>query len=127
MSFSRFAKPISLSIDLLTMLVRPTACLLAIVTLLSFPALRSHSYQTHLRSPVVRRLVVRHTAISPAPVIAKLQLAQHKRTPVLTVRVEPQALDQNREVEVPARASIVQVLHRIKLGSRGDRDSEPNL
>ncbi len=65
MVFIRIAKPVSFFSHLVAVSVRLGACLLAVAMLLSFPALRSHSFMTHFRSPEVRRSVVRHNPVSP--------------------------------------------------------------
>jgi hypothetical protein len=93
--------------------------------LLSLPAIRSHSFSTHFRSPEVRRSMARHTAVSPNHAEAKLQLAASEIEPVSAMPVQPQIPLRNRE-EV-ARASIIETLHRMKLGPRSEADLEPHL
>ncbi len=104
---------------------RVAACLLAVMMLLSLPMTRSHTFSTHFRSPEVRRSVARHTAVSPIHAEAKLQLAASEIEPVPAIQAQPQTPLRNRE-EV-ARASIIETLHRMKLGPPGEADSEPHL
>jgi len=127
MVFIRIAKPVSFFSHLVAVSVRLGVCLLAVAMLLSFPALRSHSFVIHFRSPEVRRSVAQHNPLSPMHGQAKLQLARSEIEPVLAIRAQPRPPEHSREAEVPARASIVETLHRLKLGPHRDADSEPHL
>ena len=88
MVFIRIAKPVSFFSHLVAVSVRLGACLLAVAMLLSFPALRSHSFVIHFRSPEVRRSVAQHNPLSPMHGQAKLQLARSEIEPVLAIRAK---------------------------------------
>jgi hypothetical protein len=122
---NRSADPPSFLSHRTTAVAHVAACLIAVVMLLSLPAIRSHSFSTHFRSPEVRRSMARHTSVSPIHAEAKLQLAASEIEPVIAIPAQPPIPLENRE-EV-ARASIIETLHRMKLGPHSEADSEPHL
>jgi hypothetical protein len=105
--------------------VRFGTCLLALVMLISFPALRSHDFTAHFRVSEVARFVKRHTFVSPMHGETKLRLTISAIEPVPAIRTLPQSLKSHFETEVATRSSIVETLHRLKLGPHTDSDPEP--
>lgn len=99
-----------------------SACLLAIAMLLSFPVAGPHNFRSHYRSPEVRGPVVRHTVVSAIHGHANLRLTPSAIEPVLAIRARPRAVNPSPEREIPERVSIVQKLHRLKLGPHSDGD-----
>jgi hypothetical protein len=127
MLFTRSVNPPTFFSHRIAACARVAACLVAVVMLLSLPALRSHTFSTHFRSPEVRRSMARHTSVSPIHAEAKLQLCASEIEPVVAIQAQRQTPLQNHEGETIARASIVETLHRMKLGPHSEADSEPHL
>jgi hypothetical protein len=44
--------------------VRALACLTSVAMLLTFPLIKSHSFNDHIRTPEIRRSIVRHTQVA---------------------------------------------------------------
>ncbi len=106
-------------------LVRFGACLLALMMLISFAALRSHEFTAHFRVGETARFVKRHTFVSPMQGKTKFNLTVSNFQPIRTIRTEPQRLKDRFEVETTTRVSIVEALHRLKLGPHTESDPEP--
>jgi hypothetical protein len=105
--------------------VRFGACLLALSMLISFPAGRSHEFTAHFRAGETARFVKRHTFVSPMQGETKFNLTVSDFQPVRTIRTEPPSLRDRFEVETTTRVSIVEALHRLKLGPHTESDPEP--
>jgi hypothetical protein len=127
MDLRRIAKPLLLLPHLVRVVLGASACLLAAVMLLSLPLLRSHTFTTHFRSPEVRRSAARHTSVSPLHAEPKLELASCELEPVIRPQPQPHNSLLHREGVHIARASIIEVFHRLKLGPHRQADSEPPL
>jgi hypothetical protein len=105
---------------------RLVASILALVMLISFPADRAHSFTTHLRAPVVRRVTQSHTSIAQPEVSAAQKLQKCSLVPSVlasmadaaTVRPLPR-LKATTEV-LPAR-----LLRRLKLGIARTNSPDP--
>jgi hypothetical protein len=105
--------------------IRSGACLVALVMLLSAPLARSHDFTIHFRIREVARFVERHTFVSPMHGEAKFCLTMAEVEPILAFRTEPHSLEDHFEADVTARVSIVEALHRLKLGPHRESYSEP--
>jgi hypothetical protein len=105
---------------------RMGTCLLSAVLLFSLPAPRSHDLATHLRLGNEARSVWRHMPVSPIHSEAKLFLPP-SRVRLVTVPDAPRYDLDSAEIEAIGQISIIQALHRLKLGPRRDSDSEQTV
>jgi hypothetical protein len=123
----RSANPVTSFLHLVTALSRLGAFLLAVAMLLSFAIVPSHNFTTHFRSPEVRRSVLRHTSVSPTHAQVRLDPSPRRTEPVAAMQARPRTPHTEGVVEVATRDSIVEPLHRLKLGPHSDTDPEPHL
>jgi hypothetical protein len=127
MVFTGRANPVSYPSHLLAGMLRGGICMLAIAMLLSFPAVRPHSYLEHLRSPEVRRSVAQNTPLAPMHGDARVKPSVSKVEFAPEIRSQSAVQAQNREAEISARPCIFETLHRMKLRPRSDADAEAHL
>ncbi len=92
--------------------------------LLSFSLVRSHNFTIHFRVPEAARFIQGHTFFASQHAEAKLYLTTSSVDPIPSIRTQSQILKDNFEATVTARASIVETLHRLKLGPHSESDSE---
>jgi hypothetical protein len=91
--------------------------LVSVLTLLTFPAAKAHSYTEHFRPPEVRRSITRHTAIettSEIDVVQDVALAD-ARTKLLSPVESEAGLRPSPDANVVSRIPLPRRLLRLKL------------
>ncbi len=98
--------------------LRPAACLTAMLLLLSFPMTPAHRFSTHFRSPEVRRSLERHTFVASYDAHPDIEPSDINLAPTPEAQIEVSAgVASPRAFELPRPVSLARLLMRPKLGS----------
>ena len=105
---------------------RATAITLALLMLVSLPAVRSHNFATHLRTPTTRRSTLRHTSVAQPEMSAGEQVQSHP-SPLALIPVEAAATVIRPVLGLDSRTNIplARMLRRLKLGFSRARSPDP--
>jgi hypothetical protein len=107
--------------------VRIVACLLSILMLTTFPAIRIHQSTVHLRMPGVRRSITQHTSLDRTTADSSERISVDHRylDSVFVKNEEPQKAFGN--IDPPPSVPIIRLLLRLKLGPSPSDISDPLL
>lgn len=112
----------------LTAILNVAACIVSVVMLLSFPAVRVHSFGTHFRSPTVRRSIERHTAVAQTDDQGGDRVAPAVALPSFFTSIEPASRVVTRGDSPPfSHPPIVRLLSRRKFCPSASSGQDPLL
>lgn len=106
-------------------MTRMTACLIAALTLLTFPVQHMHQAANHFRTPEVRNSIERHTFLNETRSDCSCQIIieQDRFSPLILINSgdRPAALETQGPILVPR---ISRLLLRLKLRPRSSSDQD---
>ena len=117
----------SYGITLMTAFFRAAACIVSVAMLLSFPASGVHHFGTHVRTPEVRRAIVRHSSVALDDENAHERVAQCDLLPVFFTPSETIGkITPRSDFESPP-VVLSRLLSRLKLNPSGSSGQDPLL
>lgn len=108
-------------------IIRTIACVVSVAMLLTFPTVKPHNFSDHLRTPEVRRSIVRHTQVAQvedatAKSVERIGIQPDTLPLLLNFKTKVATIS---NVELAPQASPTRLFLRLKLGASPAGGEDP--